>query len=499
MRTERIEETTEANRVAAASTGRRRGRDALDGTPDLRFARLLPALARLFSDSSASPRSAVLAQASELLGTALGADHVALYLSERLLEAGSDPAPDTRPVRFVLAAAYSRRGRTAPSASARCAGSDAIDAIVLSPDEEAGRRLLEGRSTRVFRSFPRGGRVGWSRIHTTLQVPCPGPNGQLALLTLEGPFSDPRTAQALSEPIEAAAHLLGSHLERDRLTRELAAMRSGQARVERLAVLGRVAGSAAHDLNNVLTAIVGYADLLELELPGGVEGVPGTSGRLELDEIRIAAARGAKLVEEVLSFGRKRPAAAQEAQEVDVAKVLASLDGMLRRVAGEGIELETTIAAGLPNVRMELERFERILVNLVANARHAIEACPGRAGRIQISVDQIREEQRAAGEASLRLRLRDNGCGMDANVKSRLFEPFFTTRSARGGTGLGLADVADFARRVGAEVAVESAPDEGCEVVLRFPSASGPSRLPIGRPEPRSAAAISPSLAPNPL
>lgn len=515
MRIERIEETTEANRVAAASAVRNRGRDALDAAPDRRVARLLPALARLFSDSAASPRAALLAQTSELLGTALGADHVALYLAEPLLAAGLAPSSDPRAIRFVQAAAYSRRGRTAASAmtrdAARDAAPDVSDSITLSPDEEVGRRLLEGRSARVFRSLPRSGRVlasgltgapGWSRIHTTLQVPCPGPEGPLALIALEGPFSDPRASQALSESIEAAARLLGSHLERDRLARELAAIRVEQAGSERLAALGRIASSAAHDLNNVLTAIVGYADLLELELPGGVEGAPGTSGRLELDEIRSAAERGAKLVEQVLRFGRKQPVIAEEAQQaqgVDVAQVLTRLESMLRRVAGTKVELEMAIAAGLPSVHMERERFERILVNLVANARHAIEACPGRAGRIEIALDRARAKGNPAGDESIRLRVRDNGCGMDANVKRRIFEPFFTTRSAGGGTGLGLADVADFAHRAGATVEVESAPGAGCELVLRFPSASTPSPLPSGRPEARSAAVISASTAPNPL
>ena len=80
------------------------------------------------------------------------------------------------------------------------------------------------------------------------------------------------------------------------------------------------------------------------------------------------------------------------------------------------------------------------------------------------------------GAESVCLRVRDNGCGMDAIVKRRLFEPFFTTRDAEGGTGLGLADVADFARRAGATIEVESTPGVGCELALRFPIANGLSR-----------------------
>ena len=140
MRIERMEETTEANRVAAASVGRGRDRSVAKSVPDDRVARLLPALARLLAGSSASPRSAVLAQAAEVLGTALGADHVGIYLSEHLLEAESERLSARAATRFILAAST---------------GVDEIDVITLSPAEAAGRRLLESRSARVVRSFPR--------------------------------------------------------------------------------------------------------------------------------------------------------------------------------------------------------------------------------------------------------------------------------------------------------------------------------------------------------
>ena len=231
-----------------------------------------------------------------------------------------------------------------------------------------------------------------------------------------------------------------------------------------------MASSAAHDFNNVLTAILGYADLLELELPDGAVGARGLE---DLEEIRVAAARGAKLVDEVLAFGRKRPTGEQE---IDLARSLACLDGMLRRVAGDGIEVDVRIAAGLPVVRMDRERFERLLVNLVVNARHAIEARPGRPGRIEVSLDRVRDGAGTAGGETVRLRVRDNGCGMDTVVKRRLFEPFFTTRGSEGGTGLGLADLADFARAAGATIEVESEPDAGSLLELRFPATSEPAR-----------------------
>lgn len=476
MRIERIEETTEANRVAAESVAWTRALDGPEGAPDARVARLFPALARLLSCSPAGAhaktRTAVLAEASRLLGTALGADHVGIYLSGELAESTPDPSSTLTPAPFVLAARYSRLGLAGDVAF------DGLEAIDLSPAADAGRRLIEGCSTRVFRPLAHRRRAlgstfsaeaGWSRIHATLRVPCPGQNGLLALITLDGPFLDSRASRALVEQAEAAASWVASYLERDRLGRELesmrAEMRAEKARTERLAALGRVASSAAHDFNNVLTAILGHADLLELELPAGAVA---TRGLEDLDEIRVAVTRGAKLVEELLAFGRKRPAGEQA---IDLARSLAGLDSLLRRVAGDGIEVEARIEAGLPAVRMDLERFERLIVNLVVNARHAIEARPGQQGRIELSLDRVRDGMGAAGGESVRLRVRDNGCGMDAIVKQRLFEPFFTTRGGEGGTGLGLADVADFARAAGATIAVQSEPGAGTTLELRFPTA----------------------------
>ena len=149
------------------------------------------------------------------------------------------------------------------------------------------------------------------------------------------------------------------------------------------------------------------------------------------------------------------------------------------RVAGEAIELCWDIEPELPPVRLERERFERIVVNLIANARNAIEAGLVRPGKIELRLERVRAAPLAvaavggdpSGEQYVRLSVRDNGCGMNSAVRQRVFEPFFTTRSNKGGSGLGLADVADFARETGSVVTLESAPGAGCEVALRFPPA----------------------------
>ncbi len=325
----------------------------------------------------------------------------------------------------------------------------------------SGRSLLAGDRSQVASRFSPS--HGWSRIPSTFQVPCTGPEGLLAVIRFDGSFVDGRAPRDLAERAEAAAALVAGYLERDRLERELAAVRAAQTRNERLATLGQVASSAAHDFNNVLTAILGYADLLELELPGVAAGASAGAarGQQELDEIRAAVERGAGLVEEVLTFGRTR---SQAAKKIDLAEALGRLDGMARRLAGEGIAVSQRVEPGLPPIRLDRERLERVVLNLVANARHAIEACPGRPGRIEISLERVRE--------TLRLRVQDNGCGMGAEVKRRIFEPFFSTRGKLGGTGLGLAGAADFAREAGGRIEVETTPGAGSAIQLDFPTSA---------------------------
>ncbi|MFO0691083.1 MAG: ATP-binding protein [Myxococcota bacterium] len=415
MRTERIEETTEANRAAAEAAAqngalpRAWGRMALVRRP--RSEGALAALARLLAGATGAARSAVLVQAGELIRAATGADRVAIRPTASSLESGV-------PVE----------------------GSKAEPAV---PARRAGSR----------------------------EIACLGPAGLLGRITLEGPAITAAAPAASDALLETIAALVAGYLERDRLERELVALRASRARTERLAQLGRVASSSAHDVNNVLTAILGYADLLELELADAAAGrtvdpAPAARGREELEEIRLAAARGAAIVEEVLGFSRER---VKGEQALDLGQIVAGLVPMLRRVAGPRIAVESPCEAGLPAVRLDGERLERVLVNLVANARHAIEvARAGGPGRIAITLERARGVL-APGADALRLVVRDDGCGMSPDVRRRIFEPFFTTRSALGGTGIGLADAADFVRRAGGRIDVESREGEGTAIALVLP------------------------------
>lgn len=476
MRTGIVEETTEANRVAAESARpgpvrtqsrvQPRRREALP--PESRFTASLVLLGRLFdhADPKTTPPADRLVRAAALFVEATGAERVAIY---RTTAPASSP-----PIALELAAHATAPGLQRTIGTVEPSARLELDALQVS-----ARRLLAGQAARVVRplalSLPRTATrlapaSGWARVGSTLQIPCAGSEGLNAIVCFEGERFDPARA-------EAAVAVFAAGLERERLEGALASMRAERARSERLALLGRAAGGAAHDLNNVLTAILGHADLLELEL--GLER-SAVGGQADLEEIREAVARGAGLVEELLAFGRPRAASSDE---VDLAEVLGRLAGMARRVAGEAIELDLRLEPGLGPVRIDREAFERAVLNLVANARHAIEARPRAAGRIAVVLEPVRADRAGAGDAGdatgaadghgrwVRLSIADDGCGMPADVASRIFEPFFTTRATSGGTGLGLAGVAECVRRGGGRIAVESAPGSGTTFRIDLPRA----------------------------
>ena len=236
----------------------------------------------------------------------------------------------------------------------------------------------------------------------------------------------------------------------------------------------------------------------------------GQRGHHELDEIRAAATRATRLVDHVLSFGRVREGGVQP---VDLNEALEGLEGMLRRVVGNGVSVECAWAVDAevikPLVLLDPEQLERVVLNLAANARDAFSE-PNDSARFELStrvvrIDATGRETVKSGEFSpapsglaaghyVRLTARDNGCGIDPALFERVFEPFFTTKPEHG-TGLGLAICAEFVRDAGGEIRVESAPGRGSAFHLYFPLVKTPSvpaipRVDSGRKDDRGQTAV---------
>jgi two-component system, cell cycle sensor histidine kinase and response regulator CckA len=233
--------------------------------------------------------------------------------------------------------------------------------------------------------------------------------------------------------------------------------------------IGRIAGGIAHDFNNLLTAILCGA---EAEREALAAGKPVALE--DVEQIRGAVERARDLVGQLLAFARRQ---AGEATLVDLNALVEQESATLAHVLGDGVRLTRKLGGGLWPVRCGPAQLEKVLVHLAANARDAMP----RGGTLDLSTDNVV----ATGEGGalpagewVRLRVADSGSGMSSEVREHLFEPFFTTRRARGRTGLGLATVYGIVRQAGGYVRVESRPGDGStfEILLprAFPTKSSP-------------------------
>lgn len=228
-----------------------------------------------------------------------------------------------------------------------------------------------------------------------------------------------------------------------------------EAESRRLESMGRLAGGVAHDFNNLMTAVLGYTELLRASFPSD-------DARLEdLAEVERAASRAGLLTQQLLAFARRREV---EPQDIDVSELVHGIVRLLSPVVGPEITMDVRTAPVLPHVRLDPAQFEQVVMNLALNARDAMPE----GGRLTIETAAAAR----AGVSGIRLRVRDSGHGMPADVKERVFEPFFTTKPIGSGTGLGLATVHGIVVQAGGSIDVRSAPGAGTTFDVFLPAAS---------------------------
>jgi len=251
-----------------------------------------------------------------------------------------------------------------------------------------------------------------------------------------------------------------------------AALQESEARLrqaQKMESIGTLAGGIAHDFNNLLTAINGQAELGLMKLS---EDHPA---RKNLDGILAAGNRAAKLTGQLLAFSRKQ---LHRPQTVGINRQIVALLDMLRHLIREDISIETQLAPDLPPINADPHQLEQILVNLVVNARDAIDAQPvgSRAKKITIQTDKIVLDEKYAisypgarpGEY-LCLCVTDTGVGMDETVRRKIFEPFFTTKPKGHGTGLGLATVYGIVKQNEGDIFVYSKKGLGTTFKILWP------------------------------
>ena len=224
---------------------------------------------------------------------------------------------------------------------------------------------------------------------------------------------------------------------------------------QRLESVGRLAGGVAHDFNNLLMAITGYAELVMMDLP---EDSPS---REDLRALLGSAERGARLTRQLLAFGRRQvlhPIA------LDVNAVVRDMENILRPLTSTDIALRFRLTRAPAEVVADRAQLEQVVVNLVANACDALP----HGGAIDVDTSLV--EFGPMGSPAppsvepgryVRLLVKDTGIGMDADVQSRLFEPFFSTKLRGTSAGMGLATTYGIVKQSGGFITVESAPEQG--------------------------------------
>ncbi|HZO37197.1 MAG TPA: ATP-binding protein [Solirubrobacteraceae bacterium] len=262
---------------------------------------------------------------------------------------------------------------------------------------------------------------------------------------------------------------------RSRLVRSLPGRRADSVRAgtadelvlqssRRFENIGRHASAVVHDVNNLLAVILNVNE-------GAIEGVaPGSPVHAELLEVRRAAWHAAELTQQLLATEHEL---GEVGEIVDLNAAVLASEPMLRRTLGEDVELRCELDPELWAARMRPGQVDQIVLNLALNARDAMPA----GGLVAIRT-RNRETSHPGGGAErwVELCVEDDGAGMPADVAAQAFQPFFTTKSAGAGTGLGLATVHGIATAAGGHSSIASAPGSGTSVTVLLPAVTAAAR-----------------------
>ena len=268
-----------------------------------------------------------------------------------------------------------------------------------------------------------------------------------------------RVQERTAELAAANRQLLRQMAEHDRVEKTLRQM-------QRLEAVGQLTSGVAHDFNNLLTVVLGNIRFLDRELTAaGIDG----KVKQRLGYMRIAAERGAKLTDQMLSFSRRQRL---EPRALDLNECVAGMHELLQSTMGGSIHIETELASDLWPAMADPTQLELAVLNLAINARDAMEI----GGTLTVSTTNVTRdapthpEHPAAGDY-VQICVTDTGSGMTPEVRAKAFEPFFTTKEIGKGSGLGLSQILGFAKQSGGGVSVESKVGEGTSICIYVPRA----------------------------
>ncbi|KAB2917848.1 MAG: response regulator [Hyphomicrobiaceae bacterium] len=378
---------------------------------------------------------------------------ISILVLDRSAEASRETGRAEADVRFSRVLQSAPFGIATADAEGRIIGSNAafmrmfdgirppasITDLAPAGDEATGRELAKALQRAV------SGRTGAAPIEISF-----GPQGELARRIYVSPLGAGARGRegAILYAIDAT---------------EQKALELKFAQSHKMEAIGQLAGGVAHDFNNVLTAIIGFSDLLLLKHR------PTDAAYRDIMNIKQSAHRAAGLVHQLLAFSRRQTL---QAEVLELGEVLTDLAALLNRALGEKIDLKILSGRDLWYVKADKTQFVQVIINLAVNARDAMP----NGGCLTIRTRNISERESlkvskagvAAGEYVL-IEVEDTGCGMPPEVMSKIFEPFFTTKDVGKGTGLGLSTVYGIVKQTGGYIFAESEPGKGTTFRVYLP------------------------------
>ncbi|RMG66917.1 MAG: PAS domain-containing hybrid sensor histidine kinase/response regulator, partial [Calditrichaeota bacterium] len=303
----------------------------------------------------------------------------------------------------------------------------------------------------------------YQQIHQSLQTEGAVHNREIQVRDLRG---EPRTLRISATALrDQKGNLQGfSGLMRDET--EIRRLEEQFFQAQKMESIALLAGGVAHDFNNILGGILGYASFLKMKLPSDSPLHP------YLDTIENGARRGAELTAQLLAFSRKSQG---RSRPVQLNRVVREAHKLLRSTIDRAISVQLNLEEPLPTIEADETQLHQVIMNLCLNARDAIP--DPEKGRIAIATrqvtltgaDQLKHIHARPGRYVV-LEVSDNGIGMDEQTRQRIFEPFFTTKGKGKGTGLGLAMVYGVAKHLRGFVVVDSNPGQGSRFSVYFPA-----------------------------
>jgi len=278
--------------------------------------------------------------------------------------------------------------------------------------------------------------------------------------------------RAADGAVEFLSAIVRDMTERKRIEAELRRQREALYQTEKLTTMGTVLAGVAHELNNPLTAVTGYANLLRQDLAG-------TPSATRAENIAHAADRCASIVRNFLALARKYPPERQVVRLNDIARDAAELLAYHLRV--DGIEVRLDLEEGLPVLWADPHQLHQVVVNLITNARDELRKAPA-PRRLTLRTRAGKTRGRVAVDVE------DTGPGVSAEIRDRIFEPFFTTKPVGQGTGLGLSLCHGIVEGHGGTLSLVSEPGAGAIFRVELPVVVPPT--PSGKNAPETTAAV---------